>query len=84
VASRGGYDGEWVEASNFSTVEVNWLKCCQSEGEGIVKVTKTAEKLENTTNKVRYFLTIQNMANETWYLRIEDELPSDAPFALTV
>ena len=75
VAARGGHDGEWVDASNFSTVEVNWLRCCQSEARSVVKVEKTAEKIGNSTNEVRYILSIQNMVNKTWSLRIEDELP---------
>lgn len=28
VEARGGYDGKWAEAENYSVVQISWLTCC--------------------------------------------------------
>ncbi|HPE62672.1 MAG TPA: hypothetical protein PLQ49_01030, partial [Methanothrix sp.] len=82
----GQYNGaEWICASNFTALEVNWLSCCTNE---TVSVTKTA-RLDGTNDSlVWYTVEIRNNDNVTRAATVTDRLPvgmelveSSVPFA---
>jgi len=83
----GGYDeeAEWICASNFSALEINWLTCCPS---GPLSVKKTAELDETNSSVVRYKVEIRNWEDATKVATVTDRLPagmklidSSIPFA---
>jgi len=68
----GGYGDSWVCASNFSSLELNWLSCCLDE---TVSVTKTAEVDDVNSNVVWYRIDITNNDNVTRAATVTDHLP---------
>ncbi|MGC9515512.1 hypothetical protein, partial [Methanocrinis sp.] len=76
---------EWVCASNFSAIEIQWLSCCLDEP---VSVTKTAEVDKVNGSMVNYRIEIENNDNVTRAATVTDRLPagmklieSSIPFA---
>jgi uncharacterized repeat protein (TIGR01451 family) len=63
---------EWVCASNFTALEVNWLTCCTDE---TVSVTKTAEVDPVKDGVVRYRIEIKNDDDVTRVATVTDWLP---------
>jgi uncharacterized repeat protein (TIGR01451 family) len=85
VVVTAGYDGEWITASNFSAIEVDWLTCCPNE---TVSVTKTATIDPVNDSVVRYRVEIKNDDDVTRVATVTDRLPagmelveSSTPFA---
>ena len=56
VEASGGYNDEWVNASNFSSIERGGLSCCTAGG---VSAAKTARLDARDPKQVIYNLTIQ-------------------------
>jgi uncharacterized repeat protein (TIGR01451 family) len=81
----GGHNGDWVCASNFSALEVNWLSCCTNE---TVSVAKTARLDSANSSLVWYTIEVENNDNVTRAATVTDRLPvgmelvsSEVPFA---
>ncbi len=82
----GQYNGaEWICASNFSALELNWLSCCLDEP---VSVTKTARLEDGNSSLVWYTVEIRNNDNVIRAATVTDRLPvgmdlveSSVPFA---
>jgi hypothetical protein len=68
----GGYNDEWVCASNFSALEIDWLTCYSNE---TVSVTKTAELDEVNTNVVWYRIDVSNTDDVNRVATVTDHLP---------
>ncbi len=68
----GGYGDGWVCASNFSSIELNWLSCCLDDP---VSVTKTAEVDDADPDVVWYRIDIMNRDNVTRAATVTDHLP---------
>jgi len=69
----GGYNrDEWVCASNFSAIEMEWLTCCPNE---TISVRKTAQGASCAKNCVLYRIEIENQANITRVATVIDSLP---------
>ena len=69
----GGYnEDEWICASNFTALEMEWLTCCPDE---TISVAKTAEVDETNSSVVLYRIEIENQANVTRVATVTDHLP---------
>ena len=74
VIVTAGYNGdEWITASNFTALEMEWLACCPNE---TVSVTKTSELDEENPNVVMYSVEIKNWADATRVATVTDSLPA--------
>ncbi|MHC1595012.1 MAG: prenyltransferase/squalene oxidase repeat-containing protein, partial [Methanotrichaceae archaeon] len=74
VEASGGYNGGWATASGFSSIEINWLKCCQ---ERTISAVKTAELDPERSNVVWYTLEVQNLGESTQVAEVRDVLPQN-------
>ncbi len=74
VEASGGYNGGWATASGFSSIEINWLKCCQ---ERAISAVKTAELDSERSNVVWYTLEVQNLGESTQVAEVRDVLPQN-------
>ncbi len=81
----GGYNGEWVCASNFSALEMDWLSCGLND---TIAVKKTAEVDETNSSIVQYRVEVVNNNDVTMVATATDSLPegmvvvdSSVPFA---
>ena len=79
---------EWICASNFSALEINWLTCCIVPQEEQLSVVKTAELDDTNPGIVRYKVEIRNLEDATRVATVTDRLPagiklidSSIPFA---
>ncbi|MEA2045362.1 MAG: prenyltransferase/squalene oxidase repeat-containing protein [Euryarchaeota archaeon] len=72
--ASGGYNGGWATASGFSSIEINWLKCCQ---ERTISAVKTAELDPERSNVVWYTLEVQNLGESTQVAEVRDVLPQN-------
>ena len=68
----GGYNDEWVCASNFTALEKSWLSCCLNQ---MVSVTKAAELDGANGSVVWYRIDIANNDNVTRAATVTDHLP---------
>jgi len=68
----GGYNDEWVCASNFTALEKSWLSCCLNQ---TVSVTKAAELDGANGSVVWYRIDIANNDNVTRAATVTDHLP---------
>ena len=75
VQASGGYDGQWVKAENYSTLQYGWLDCCSSR----LLAAKTGTVTSDPT-LVHYQIRIKNRENYTLALTIRDELPDGMTF----
>jgi large repetitive protein len=76
VEVAGGYDGLFVFASNFSTIEKNWLPCCQPE----VFVKKTASIDPANPSIVNFRIVLQNTVSFPVAARVTDRMPPGLKF----
>ena len=73
IGATGLYDDQSVSASNASSYEIRWLKCCQPETS--VTVTKTAYVSSKNPNKIWYLVEVQNRDDSTKVVKVVDTLP---------
>ena len=76
VLASGGYDGQWVKAENYSTLQYGWLDCCSSR----LLAAKTGNVDSSDPTLVHYQIRIKNRENYTLALTIRDELPDGMTF----
>lgn len=72
VDVSGGIDGEWISASNFSALEVDWLTCCLNK---TISVVKDGWVDEQNPKIIVYRVEVKNLANATRAITITDHLP---------
>jgi len=72
VEAFGGNGDEWISASNYTAVEINWPSCCSADA---VSVAKIGEVDEMAPNIVWYSLDIQNLGEATLVATVTDRLP---------
>jgi len=70
--ASGGYDGEWVNATNFYSIDRGRLWCCPAGG---VSAAKTGRPDADDPNLVVYNLTLRNEADTTRVVSVIDHLP---------
>ena len=76
VLASGGYDGQWVEAENYSALQYGWLDCCSSK----LLAAKTARIDSGDPTLIRYSIRLKNQENYTLAVTIKDELPEGISF----
>ena len=69
VMAWGGYRSDWICASNYTALEVDWLDCC---AEDTVKASKVG--WVNNSDQVWYKIEIYNGANSTKVATVTDQL----------
>ncbi len=82
----GGYGGdEWICATNFSALEIEWLSCCPDGG---LSASLTGEVDPENGSVVNYRVEIKNLNDVTRVATVTDSLPegmllldSSIPFA---
>jgi len=77
VIASGGYNGGEIQASNFSAIEIDWLRCCQ---DGSISATKEGKLDQNEPNVVLYTLDLENLGASTKAARVTDFLPEGMNF----
>jgi len=73
VQADGGYDGEWVSAQNYSTIQGGWLSCCPPQ----IWADMTAHVAPEDPQSVHYSITLKNRADYVMAATITCNLGSD-------
>jgi len=73
VLADGGYDGEWVSAQNYSTIEGGWLSCCPPQ----IWADMTAEVAPEDPQAVHYSITLKNRADYVMAATVTSNLGPD-------
>lgn len=76
VQVDGSYDGGWVTAQNYSSLEFNWLSCCPPE----IWADMTARADAEDAMRIHYSITLKNRGNSVMAATITDHLPADLMF----
>jgi hypothetical protein len=76
VLVSGGYDGQWVEAENYSAIQAGWLECCSPQ----LLAAKTARVDPADSMLIHYRISLKNRENYSLALTIRDELPEGMAF----
>jgi uncharacterized repeat protein (TIGR01451 family) len=71
VLASGGYDGQYVNAENYSAIEAGWLECCPPQ----LLAAKTARVDPADSMLIHYRISIKNRESRSLALTIKDELP---------
>jgi uncharacterized repeat protein (TIGR01451 family) len=76
VKANGGYDGQWVVAENYSTLQLGWLSCCPPQ----LLATKDGFVDSNDSKLIHYLITLKNREKESMVATITDQLPAGIMF----
>lgn len=71
VRAKGGHDDKWVNAENYSAIQLNWLSCCPPQ----LLVAQEAYVYANDSMLVHYRILLKNRENSTMVATITDQLP---------
>jgi uncharacterized repeat protein (TIGR01451 family) len=72
----GSYDGRWVTAQNYSSLEFNELSCCSPQ----IWADMTAQADAKDAMLVHYSITLKNRENKVMVATITDQLPAGLTF----
>jgi len=76
VQAVGGYNNQWVSATNISVLSYDWLNCCPPQ----IFASKDAHIDPNDPMLIHYNITLKNRLNSTMAVTITDQLPSGLIF----
>jgi len=76
VQVAGGYEDQWITASNYSALELDWLACCPPE----IFANKTASIVSEHPTVVKYRILLQNQEKYAMAVTVEDQLPNSMKF----
>lgn len=76
VKAMGGYNDQWIEAENFSAIDLNWQSCCPPQ----LFAAKTAQINPKDPMLVHYSIILKNREKYTMTASIRDQLPGKMMF----
>lgn len=73
VQADGGYNGEWVSAQNYSTIEGGWIPCCPPQ----IWAEMRAVVAPDDPQAVHYSIRLENRADRVMAARVTCDLGPD-------
>lgn len=70
VEARGSYSGQWVEAENYSVIQMDWLSCCQPQ----LFASKESYVDPKDSTLVHNRIILENLQRETMVATVIDDL----------